>query len=703
MSSLDALFAPASVAVVGDSPTGGRGAMMRAHLERLGYAGPIYPVNPKYQEIRGRRCYPSLSEIGEPVDAVLLAVSAPRAVTMLREAAGLGARAAVVIASGFAEAGAEGKRLQDELTRVAHDNGIALCGPNCYGAISFVDGFAGYGGPVPHSIGTGDVAMLLQSGALSHAVLNPAGPRGLGLSHLVTTGNEAVVKLGAYVRHVVDDPRTRVIACFIEGLRDPEVFTDAVLAARAAGKPVVVCKTGRSERAKAAAVAHTGAIAGNDAAFDALCRAAGVIRVDDLDQMIEACLLLSSGQTIEPPFAFASISGGGSGVMADLAAAEGLELAQFSDATADRLREVLPSFANVNNPLDLTGAVGEQPELVTAALRVLDDAAEVGTVGFAINASCADDEFESRMYARMLGDAAAGATSTPMVGFTMTSGGMDSSVLATANQAKIPLLMGMRESIAVLARVARARRHRRQWHRPDRPPVSPRRPKTLSEGRSSALLAEAGLRLPAHEIVDGVADAVDAAQRIGYPVVVKAESPDIPHKTEAGCVALGLGDAEQVRLAAERVLEAGRRAAPDSTVRLLVSEMVPDGVDLLVGAVAEPGIGHLVVVGLGGVLTEVLSASTQRILAPVTQAEAEEMLADGVLGRMLAGYRGAPAADRTAAAQAIVAVSRFLVDHPEVHELDINPLRVLPEGHGVRLLDALIVADGDAPWASDDP
>ncbi len=695
MSSLDPLFAPSSVAVVGDSPTGGRGATMREHLVRLGFPGPVHPVNPKYETIDGRRCYPSLPAIGEPVDAVLIAVSAKRAVATLRDAAAVGARAAVVIASGFAEADASGRELQAELAGIAEETGIALCGPNCYGVIDFTSRFAGYGGPVPRSLRAGNVAMLLQSGALTHAVLNPSSPRGLGLSHLVTTGNEAVVRLGEYVRRAVDDPATKVIACFIEGLRDPEVFAEAVVAARAAGKPVVVCKTGRSEGSRRAAVAHTGALAGNDSAFDALCDAAGVVRVDDLDQLVETCLLLAADHPVEPPFAFASISGGGSGVMADLAAAEGLELASFTESTAAELRAVLPDFANVGNPLDLTGAVGERPELTTETVRVLDAAAEVGTVAFALNASTADNDVEIGLYASMLGNAALGTGNTPLVGFTMTSGGMAPPVAEVAARAGIPLLMGMRETIAALARVSRARARRRDWTPPATPPGAPPARTVLSESESAARIAAAGLTLPEQAIVDTVDDAVAAASRIGYPVVIKAESPAIPHKTEAGCVAVGPANQEQARAAAERVLAAAHRAAPGEPVRLLVAELVPDGVDLLVGGIAEPGVGHLLVVGLGGTLAELFTLSPQRILAPVHRSEAEELLASGTVGTLLAGYRGAPAADIEAAAAAITSVSALLAANPDIQELDINPLRVLPRGQGIRVLDALVVLGSD--------
>lgn len=695
MSALDALFTPSSVAVVGDSPTGGRGATMREHLVRLGFPGRLHPVNPKYETIDGRRCYPSLQAIGEPVDAVLIALSAKRAVSTLRDAATIGARAAVVIASGFAETDASGRELQAELAAIAADAGMAVCGPNCYGVMDFSTRFAGYGGPVPRSLEAGNVAMLLQSGALTHAVLNPSSPRGLGLSHLVTTGNEAVVRLGAYVRRAVDDPATKIIACFVEGLRDPDEFADAVVRAREAGKPVVVCKTGRSEGSRRAAVAHTGALAGNDAAFDALCEAAGIIRVDDLDQMVETCLLLSTGRAVESPVVFASISGGGSGVMADLAAAEGLELAAFSESTTARLREVLPAFANVGNPLDLTGAVGEHPELTTETVRVLDAAAEVGTIAFALNASNADNDVEIDMYAGMLANAAAGATDTPLIGLTMTSGGMAEPVAEVARVADVPLLMGMRETIAALARVVRARGRRRDWQPPDTPPTAAGTRTVLSESESSAMVARAGLALPDQWLVDTVDEAVAAAEQIGYPVVIKAESPAIPHKTEAGCVAIGPADADETRAAATRVLAAAHRTAPGAPVRLLVCELIPDGVDLLIGGVAEPGVGHLVVVGLGGVHAELFTLTPQRILAPVTDVEATELLRRGTVGKLLAGYRGAPESDLAAAAAAVSTVSRFLTSNPDVHELDVNPLRVLPKGQGVRVLDALVVLGTD--------
>ncbi len=688
---LDALFRPRSVAIVGDSPGGGRGAVMRGHLERLRYEGAIYPVNPKYTDIGGRRCYPSLGVIDGPIDAVLVAVSAARAVETVREAGELGAKAAVVIASGFAEAGESGVELQERLSAVAHEHGMAICGPNCYGVLNLAGGYAGYGGMTPDGLQRGGTAILMQSGALTHALANPASLRGLGVSHLVTTGNEAVLRLGDFVQHAVDDPDTSVIACFIEGLRDPGRFADALVAAQAAGKPVVICKTGRSQAARAAAVAHTGAIAGSDDAFDALCEATGAVRVDDLDQLIEACLLLSRGRHVREPVVLASISGGASGVMADLCAREGLALATYEPATVAGLESVLPDFANVNNPLDLTGAVAEQPDLVQRTAGALSQAQEIGTVAVALNSPTADSEFELGLYQAMVTDAAAGlkGSDVSLVAFTMTSGPMAPGLVEAAAACDVPLLMGMQETIAVMARSARSRQLRAGWSRVVSPSVGDDR-RTLAESESKALLGEVGVGLPRVVQVGSVDEAVVAAEEMGFPVVVKADSPAIPHKTEAGCVRVGLSTPEEVRSAVQEVMAAAEVAAAGAPFQITVAEMVPDGLDLVVGALAVPETGHLLVLGLGGTLVELQSA-TQRALTPVTRAEARDMLAAKPFSRLLAGYRGAPALDVEAVADAVAAVSSLLVAHPEIVELDVNPLRVLPAGRGAFALDALVV------------
>jgi acetate---CoA ligase (ADP-forming) len=689
---IDALFAPRSVAIVGDSPGGGRGAMMRANLERLGFDGAIYPVNPKYDQIAGRPCFPSLSAVGSEFDVVLAAVSAPRAVETVREAGRLGAGAAVVIASGFAEAGSSGVDLQQQLTDAAAEYGMAVCGPNCYGVFNLAGGFAGYGGPTPVGLRRGGTALLMQSGALTHALLNPASLRGLGISHLVTTGNEAVLRLGDFVQHAVEDPDTSVIACFIEGLRDPGRFADALVAAAAAGKPVVVCKTGRSQAARVAAVAHTGALAGSDDAFDALCEATGTVRVDDLDQLVEACLLLSSKQPVRAPVVIASISGGGSGVMADLCAREGLALATYSEETAGRLREVLPTFANVGNPLDLTGAVGEQPDLVTSTTEILGAAGEIGSLAFALNASTADNDAELGMYSTMLRDAAAGAkaSTSAFVGFTMTSGPMHPTLIETAAECGVPLLMGMQEAITVMGRVATAQRNRRDWQRSARAGSPGGERRVLSESESKVLLAEAGVMLPRETVVSTADEAVAEAEAVGYPVVVKVDSAAIPHKTEAGCIRIGLTTPAEVRTAVSEVSAAADVAGAGAPYRILVAEMVPDGLDLVVGALVEPEIGHLVVVGLGGTLVE-LQAGTRSALTPVGPGEAHDLLGSKPISRLLAGYRGGSALDTEAAAASIAAISRLLEAHPEILELDVNPLRVLPEGKGAVALDGLIV------------
>ena len=355
---LEPLFAPKSIAVVGASPTSAGGRVLE-NIERISYAGSVYPVHPKYKEVRGLACYPSLSAIPENVDAAVLAVRTEAMPAALAEAGEVGARAAVVFATGYAEVGGEGDQRQQALREIATRHDMLVCGPNCVGSLSFANASAMYVDVLPDEVSPGPVAAACQSGTAAIAALTSGR---LQLSHLVSIGNEAVVNAADYLSYFVDDEKTRVIVAFLEGIRSPQLFLDVARRAYEARKPLIVLKVGTSERAKVATVAHTGSLAGSDEVFDGLCEQYGIIRVRDFDEMLDIAGALSFlGARLPKGNRLGSItmSGGQVGMLFDLAGESGLAFDELQDPTRDALGDVLGRDLVISNPLDAGGTAGD--------------------------------------------------------------------------------------------------------------------------------------------------------------------------------------------------------------------------------------------------------------------------------------------------------------------------------------------------------
>jgi acyl-CoA synthetase (NDP forming) len=700
------LLAPGSVAIVGDTPGTGRGGWIHEALVTNGFAGPIYPVNPKYDEIRGLRAYPSLLDLPAAVDFVAVALGAGHAAKAIEQAASAGAKAALVIAAGFAEAGEEGRGRQEELRETALRHGIALCGPNCYGIANLHGNFAAYGGPLASPMRPGSVALLFQSGALTHSVTDPSVLRSTGYSFIVTTGNEAVTEIADYLELIAEHEQTRVIACFLEGLKSPSRFAAATRKAIAAGKRIVVLKVGRTELGQQAALSHTGAVAGEELVYDALFDRLGVIRVSDLDELIETVELLSYIPRIEAGnTAVTTISGGGAGMIADLSGEVGLPLDPFEQATRERLRSVLPAFAHPNNPLDVTGAVGEDPHLMGEALRALAEDESVSVIALAVNSPTATDDVSRRLH-RTMTEALCELAATvekPVVLGSISSGALDPDLLSLARQAGVPFLVGMRETLLAIARLRRASqgidRHLQARATPGAPPrdlgeLAGSWPDdgACSETESKRLLERVGLVAPRSALATTPAEAAQLASRIGFPVVLKVESPDVPHKTEVGGVRLGIADENEAERAFRQLVDDVHRQLPNAQIAgVSVQEQVGAGIDVLVGITNDPQLGPAIAVGLGGVFVEALNDVVVR-MAPVAEEEAAEMIAALRAHHVFDGFRGSPKADTEALCAAVVRISElgwWLRDR--VRAIDVNPLRVLPAGQGVRVLDALVI------------
>ena len=700
--SLGPLMKPASIAVVGASQRMSRATRVVANLQRFGYAGRIFPINPKYAEVLGLPCYPDLASTPEPADSVVVAIPAEQVPAVLTAAVDCGVRAAVVLSSGFAEAGAPGRQRQAELERLAIERGLLICGPNCYGVFNIRLGAATFSADLVEPLRPGAVGVVSQSGGFSHAIGEYLmQQRAVGLSYIVSCGNQAGVTVEDYIAFLVEDDDTAVIGAFVEGFKKPEAFRRAAAHARALGKPIVVLKVGRSENARQAMLAHTGSLAGTPEIIEAMLRQSGIVQVSSLNEMIDTLTLLAAARTYTPrawKVGILSGLGGECGRAADAADRGGVELPPLSAASVDTLKTFMPDFGNPRNPLDGTGAMYEDASLFPRLFDVMlrDEAVDVVAVNLRVNVPRPGGGAPSRPFSRAMIDALANNPGRLVLAFSSFAGGdLDQEVVRPLADAGVPFLESTETTMLALRH---AREHRRFLDRAE--PVAPSAPAgrprarlsgTLGATEAMALLSEFGVPVVESIAAKDAAAAAVAADRVGYPVVLKIDSPDIAHKTDVGGVRVGLGDAAAVRAAFGAMLDEVRRRAPAARLDgALVQRMIPGGREMILGVKTDPLFGPAVLCGLGGVFVEQLRDVALR-LPPIGPADAAAMIAELRGAAILSGARGRAPADTRALADAIVRVAALADAHRDsLRALDINPLLVLDEGRGVVAVDWLI-------------
>ncbi|MEV0829132.1 acetate--CoA ligase family protein [Nonomuraea rubra] len=690
--SVGELFNPRSIALVGATDKSGWSISTLANLRAHGFPGPVHLVNPRGGVVHGQAAYRSLTEVPERVDLAYVMVPTAAVLGVLREGAKLGIRCYVILTAGFGEAGEEGARLEAEITAFAAENGLTILGPNGNGYINAAAGVTPYGLPIPQPLLRGAVGVVLQSGALASSVLGFAQARNVGVSLLTSMGNESVVTVTDVIDYLVDDPATRVIALFLETIRNPAEFSRVARRALEAGKPIVALKIGRSKLASHTAQAHTGALVGDDDVIDAALRQLGVIRVRSLeDLIITAGLLASSGPLPGRRVGVVTPSGGASEIIADRAEDEGLELPPFAPETVARLAEIVPSFGTVQNPLDVTGYVlidrtllGRALEAVTAdpgidLIMLLSEPPKVAPP---------DPAPVLATYAASAGRIAASPVPVVVVSNVLT----DVTEFGRRVQAEtgFPYVAGGIEHglQAIGAAVRWSEQRERVLSRPVAPlPRAVAPPEGASgvwaEHRAAALLAAAGLPVVPSELARDESAAVAAAERFGCPVVLKAAAEGLGHKSDVGGVRLGLGGAEEVRQAYREIV-----AAVPSLDGVLVQPQRRGGIELLVGVVRDPAWGLTLAVGLGGVWVEVLRDTALRVL-PVDAGEVRTALTELRGAALLDGVRGTEPADLDAVAGVVARVAAFAESLGDgLESLEINPLLV--SGSRVEALDALI-------------
>jgi len=691
---LEALLAPKSVAIIGAShdPTriGGRPV---AYLLRAGFEGPVWPVNPNRETVQGLPAYPSVADVPGAPDACIIAVHAPLVPDTLEACAERGAKAAVILSSGFAEADEEGKRAQERITSIARERGIRVLGPNTLGLFNahtrWMGTFAStvmYGTPEP-----GPIGIASQSGAVGSELFGLLRRRGLNTGIWITTGNEADVDLADAIAYLADDPDTEIIVAYAEGVRHGAAMRAALTHASDVGKPVLFLKSGRSEVGAAAVTSHTAALAGADRIYSALFNQLGVVRVASAEELVDAAYVtrrcpLPAGRRL----LILTISGGAGVQMADAAADYAISVPSPSSEAQKQLKALLP-FAAVRNPVDATAQVFNDITLVGQYLDILlaDGHYDVVTL-FLTSVAAAEDV--ARELVAELSRSRERFPDIPLVVSLAAPGDLGKPY----TDAGYPLFEEPTRAIraiSILCRLSESKRRQIVVPPVEVPDGAVRVPdRTLGEHGAMNLLESWGIPCVRRRLARSEDEAAAAAVELGGRVALKIVSPDILHKTDVGGVLLGVEGESAVREGYRGIVAHVATERPDANIEgVLVAEMLDEGVDAVVGITLDPTFGPAVMVGLGGVLVEVLDDVAFR-LAPFDAEEARRMIAELKGARLFRAFRGRPEADVDELAALLSKMSVFAAaERDALSSVDLNPVRVLPRGEGVVVLDALIV------------
>ena len=697
---LDSFFAPESIALIGASrdleKIPGR---LLSMLRKNEYPGKIYPINPNYPDIDGLKCYKTIAEVGVPIDLAVVIIPARAVVGALEECAAAGVKNAVIISSGFAEEGGDSAAMQDQIVELAKRTGMRVSGPNAEGFMSEVQKVAATFSPtvdikpghVPLVATKKRIAVVAQSGGIGFAIKHRAKAIGVAISYCVSAGNESDLGTGEFLEYMVQDASTDVILLFIEGIRDVDKFMAAAKRAAEVGKPVIVTKVGRSGAGQRAAASHTASMAGWSAAYDAVFAKYGFIVSNDLDEAVTiAAVLVSNPLPKGDRVAVLTVSGGGGIWGADTVSMQGLQVPALSEGVQSQIKQWMPSYGAAGNPVDVT-AQGVSSGGLQKSIELFSTSNEVDATLVVLSLSS-----ETRMWFKEAElKPVIAAQNKPVVFYSYTlpsdfarrelakSGVVVLSSLTHAGVAMRRLLDYSRFRLAPAADAARL---------PARDLSAHLKSPTLSEADSKALLRDAGIALP-EEVLVSERDALDAAiAKIGFPLVMKIQSPDIAHKSEVGGVRVNITTKGEAFSSYRDLLESAQKHRPNAKIQgVLVSPMAKKGVEIIVGTLMDATLGPMVMVGLGGITTELFRDVVYRP-APVGAAEAEAMLSELKAAPLLRGFRGAAKADVAALSKLISEVSVLaarLKDH--VSEIELNPVLVHGEGQGVTIVDALVV------------
>ncbi|AET67507.1 acyl-CoA synthetase (NDP forming) [Desulfosporosinus orientis DSM 765] len=694
---LTKLLKPRSVAVVGASEKVGFGGdSCRNILDNVEDVSRIYFINPKRDEVLGHKCYPSIDAIPDTLDLLIICTPQNTVIPLLEEGAAKGVGGAVVYASGYGETGTgEGRNNEKELMEAAERLNIAVMGPNCAGFINFTDDIYSFAFLSEKRDRKGSVGIISQSGQLCLSMMDDPGMR---FSYTISAGNAKCVRMEDYMEFLIEDENTKVVGLYIEGVKAPGQFVRALKRASELKKPVVILKAGRSEKGGAIAASHTGSLSGSDKAFDAVLNKFGAIRVDDLEELIAMTMLLSTLNCLpaKPTVAAMCLSGGETGICADVGSLYNIKYPDFAPETLEELRRQLPSYATPNNPLDMTASLSYDAELYANALRTVISDQNVGMViiGYTLLNEIADPAIHymykgiEKVLSENLGK--------PIAMLPFAENTRNREYQEKLFKIGVPILPPPVYAFKLLGYLSKYVEYQTKERTLELmlPERTPEKFTALSEYSSKMLLKDFGVPVADSIIAKTTDEAVEYWKRVGGKLVMKIESADVLHKSDVGGVALNIEGEEGIRRAFDTVMTNVRSKRPDANINgILTAPMLKQGVEMIVGVSNDPQFGPMIMVGMGGVFVEVFK-DVALYPAPLCKAEALEMLMSLKSFPLLKGARGNKVCDLDALCETIVAIGNFAVSHKDtLKELDINPLFVYAEGEGVGVADALIVLE----------
>ncbi|MDE0031378.1 MAG: acetate--CoA ligase family protein [Deltaproteobacteria bacterium] len=704
---LEALLKPRNIALIGASERAPHAAALMRNLFRFGFPKEnIYPVNPRYEQLFDLPCFPSVGAVPGDVDLAVIAIPRDGTVAVLEECAAKGVRAALTVATGFGEFDETGRGYQAELVRIVRESGMALAGPNTLGYLALESGAALWSSPLPEHLTTGSVSAVFSSAGLLNLFLNTAADRCLGFRYAIAPGNQVGAGFADYLRAAVDDDGTRVIVAVIESMSRPEEMAELLDLAREREKVVVALRLGRSQKGGRAVTSHSGNMATSGAVWDGLFRQKGVIPVDNLDQMLEVtALAVGTPEPYRLPAAggvgIVTISGGDCSFLADICERNDVDLPEPSGATYEALRKYFDKESFNGNPLDIEELHWANRAGYLECLETFMADDNFAVVCCRLNLPKSPSDRLTELYRESA--AALRRGGKPFLFLSRASEQLDRSWFEFFNELGVPLLLEYEKSLrAVRDVLALSRRRADAASGEDVAAVvaDPQEAEALrgllaggdaSHATVRRLLRAYGIPVVPEHLAGSREAALEAAEEMRFPVALKVESPDLPHKTEAGGVRLNLASADELAQAYDRLLEDVGRNAPDARIDgVLVQKMVQGVAEVIIGTSRTPDLGICLAFGLGGIYTEVLKDVAFR-LPPLGPADAHDMIQEIRTYPLLTGARGRPRADVAALAEAIVALSRLALDfREEVNEIEFNPLMVLPEGQGVLAVDTLV-------------
>jgi len=697
---LDSFFAPRSIALIGASRDHEKiPGRLLSMLRKNDYPGKLYPINPNYDDIDGLKCYKSIADIGAPIDLAIIIIPARAVLGALEQCADVGVKNAVIISSGFAEEGGDSAAMQDAIAALAKKTGMRISGPNAEGFLSEVQKVAATFSPtvdvkpghVPLVATKRRVAIVAQSGGIGFAIKHRAKALGVAISYCVSAGNESDLGAGEFLDYMVQDSSTDVILLFIEGIRDVDRFLAAARRAAEVRKPVIVTKVGRSGAGERAAASHTASMAGWSAAYDAVFAKYGLIVSNDLDEAVTIAAVLATNPLPKGDRVAVLTVSGGAGIWgADTVSMQGLKVPELSEAIQAQIKQWMPSYGAAGNPIDVTaqgassGGLQKSIDLLAASDEV-DAILVVLSLSSEVRISFKESELQPVISAQK----------KPVVFYSYTL----PSPFARTELAKsgVVVLSGLTHVAVAMRRLVEYANFRLA------PPVNvaalpPRdlsthlQSATLSEFDSKSLLREAGIVLPDEVLVMERGELDAAIASAGFPLVMKIQSRDVPHKSEVGGVRVNITAKGEAFTAYGALLDAARKHKPEATIQgVLVGPMAKKGVEIIIGSVTDKTFGPIIMVGLGGITTELFRDVIYRP-APVNVDEASAMLDSLKAAPLLTGFRGAAKTDVAALSQLISQVSVLAARHAkEISEIELNPVLVHAEGQGVTIVDALVV------------